>query len=223
MSKKLTAAIAAATLGVVALATPVSADVGATAGFVSDYYFRGANLGDGGANASIDWVAGDSGFSAGIWAIDDQAAGNDGLEYDIYASYAQETDSFDWSVGLTRYEYTYGTNFEQEVNLGLGIGDFGLAADIGSADPNTTGSDTVDYRHIALSWAANDIYALLVGNVDPDTDTDDDDYNYVEVSAAGEVSDLDVSMTLGTVSLENTATSGYMVLRVSKSFDGLGL
>jgi uncharacterized protein (TIGR02001 family) len=222
MSKRLITAVAAATLGVSALSTPAMAEVSATAGFVSDYYFRGSNLGDGGANGSFDW-ANDSGFSAGVWAIDDRNGSNDGLEYDIYGGYAAETDSsFSWSVGLARYEYTYASNFEQEVNLGLGMGDFGLAVDIGQADSGISGDDATDYNHYAVSWAANDVYGLTLGNMDPDTDTDDDDYNYVEVSASGEVSELDVSMTLGTVSLEGVETSGYLVLSVSKTFDSLG-
>ncbi len=238
MSKKLIAAAAAATMGLSALSTPALAEVTATAGFVSDYYFRGNNLGDGGANGSIDW-ANDSGFSAGVWAIDDAAGGNDGLEYDIYAAYGAETDSFDWSVGFTRYEYTYATNFEQEVNLGLGMGDFGLGIDIGQADPNVSGQDATDYRHVALSYAANDVYSITLANADPDTDTDDDEYNYIEVSAAGEVNGFDVSMTLGTRSDGDatkaavddpttpeseayTASSGYLVLGISKSFDSLG-
>jgi len=229
MSKKLISALAAATLGAAALSTPVMAEVTATAGFVSDYYFRGANLGDGGANGSFDW-SNDSGFSAGVWVIDDAAGGNDGLEYDIYGGYAAETDSFSWSVGIARYEYTYATNFEQEINLGLGIGDFGLALDLGQADPNVTGSDAVDYQHVAVSWAVNDVYGLTFGNMDPDTDSDADGYTYVEVSASGEVAELDVSMTLGTKSDGDDTkadpayqdTSGYLVLGVSKSFDGIG-
>lgn len=222
MSKKLISAVAAASLGVATLSTPVMAEVTATAGFVSDYYFRGANLGDGGANGSIDW-ANDSGFSAGIWAIDDGTGGNDGLEYDVYGGYAAETDSFSYSIGYARYEYTYGSNFEHEVNLGLGVGAFGLAVDIGEADPNDDVNDPTDYNHVAVSWAANDVYGLTLGQVDPDTDTDDDEWTYVEVGASGEVSELDVSMTLGTVSGDNYPnTTGYMVLSVSKTFDSPG-
>ena len=229
MSKKLITAIAAATLSVSALSTPAIAEVTATAGFVSDYYFRGSNLGDGGANGSIDW-ANDSGFSAGVWAIDDQTAGNDGLEYDIYGGYAAETDSFNWSVGYARYEYTYTSDFEHEINLGLGMGKFGLALDIGQDDDDGA-ADAIDYNHIAVSYAHNDVYGLTLGMGDPDTDSDDDEYNYIEVSASGSVSDIDVSMTLGTKSDGDATkaaptyspTSGYLVLSASKSFDSLGL
>ncbi len=222
MSRKLITAVAAATLGAVALSTPAQAEVGATVGWVSDYVYRGVALGESSANVSIDY-SNDSGFSAGVWAIDDATAGT-GLEYDIYLSYGQETDSFSWSVGYTRYEYTYATNFEHELNLGLGMGSFGLAVDIGQADANVSGVDAVDYRHVALSYALNDIYSLTVGNVDPDTDADDDAWTYLEVSAAGEISGLDVALTLGTVEEDDFAgkMSGYLTLSVSKSFDSLG-
>ena len=67
---KLAAAIALTT-GALTAPTIAMADVSATAGFVTDYYFRGVNLGDAGAYGSIDYSAG--GFYAGVWAIDDSA------------------------------------------------------------------------------------------------------------------------------------------------------
>jgi uncharacterized protein (TIGR02001 family) len=225
MSKKLITAIAAATLIVGALSTPVSAEVTATAGFVSDYYFRGSNLGDGGANGSIDWSEG--GLSAGVWAIDDGMGGNDGLEYDLYLAYGVELDAVDLSIGYTRFEYTHTSDFEHEVNLGVAAGAFALAVDIGEDDDDGA-ADAADYRHVALSWAIDDVYGLTVGNADPDTDVDDNEYNYIEASAAGEVSGLDMSMALGTKSSSDADkaalttyqdTSGYLVLSASKTFD----
>jgi len=231
MSKKLITAIAAATLGASALSAPAFAEVTATAGFVSDYYYRGRNLGDGGANGSIDF-ANDSGVYGGIWAIDDGSGANDGLEYDIYFGYGAEVaDGLGLSIGYTRYEYTYSGDFEQEVNLGASFGNFGLAIDIGE-DDDEGDDEATDYVHIAASVAINDIYSVTLGNYTPDTQDDDtgadtdEGHTYIEVSAGGEVAGLDASMTIGTISEEDdvkeTDTSGYLVLSVSKTFDGLG-
>lgn len=218
-------ALTAATLGAIVLSSPVMAETSATAGFVSDYVFRGAGAGDGGANGSVDW-SNDSGFALGAWAIDDGNGPNDGMEVDIYGSYSQEKDNFSWSVGFTRYEYTWGPGFQTEINLGLDVGKFGLALDSGKNDSTATGAVDNDYRHIAVTYAVNDVYGIKLAQMDPDTDADDDQWNYFEVSASGQVSELDVSMTLGTSS-EGDAKSlgqsdGYLTLSVSKSFDGLG-
>ena len=63
------------------------AELSMTVGMVSDYVYRGVELGDAGAYTSIDYATG--GFYAGVWAISD---GNtaDGIEYDIYAGYETE-------------------------------------------------------------------------------------------------------------------------------------
>lgn len=222
MSKKLVSAVVAATLGAAALSTPVMAEVTATAGLVSDYYFRGANLGDGGANASIDW-ANDSGVSVGAWAIDDQDGGNDGLEVDLYASYGHDfNDDVSASIGLARYEYTgMRSNFETEVNLGISFQDYSLAVDVGESDPNDeAGTDATDYLHVAASWSG-EVYGVTVGQGDPDTDADDDEYQYAEVSASGEVSGLDMSISAGktTNDVLYDTDGGYIVLSASKTFD----
>jgi hypothetical protein len=229
MSKKLISALAAATLGAVALSTPVMAGTSATAGFVSEYVYRGNGLGDGGANGSINW-ANDSGLSFGAWAIDDSFVAGDGMEVDFYGAYSSEesTDGFSWSAGFTRYEYTYVTNFEQEINLDFGLKAFSLGIDAGQGDSNTAGANAEDYTHASLSWAANDVYTVLVASFDADDDGAGyfarGDYEYAEVSAVGKVSEFDVGLTLGLSSddIDNNGDDGYMVISVSKSFDSLG-
>ena len=220
MSKKLISAVAAATLGASALATPVMAEVSATAGVVSDYVYRGSRLGDAAANASIDY-SNDSGISAGIWGIQDDGVVTNGLEVDIYASYAHEfSDAVSASVGFTRYEYTGNrTNFESEVNLGLAINAFSLAIDMGEMDANND-SDPMDYMHYALSWGG-EVYAATVGAYESDDNIDKNDTNYFEVSASGEVSDLDMSIALGksTDGTDGGSDGGYLVLSASKTFD----
>ena len=84
-----------------------------------------------------------------------------------------------------------------------------------------------EYSHYAVSYAHNDTYSLTVGQVDPDTDdaSEDDEWTYAEVTAAGEVSELDVALSVGHVETGDAVGNlgGYMVLSVSKTFDGLGL
>jgi len=227
MSKKLISAVAAATLGASAIATPAFAEVTATAGVMSDYVFRGASSNVSAANGSVDWAS-DNGLSAGVWAIDDANGQNDGLEFDVYAAYGMDMDSFSWSLGYTSYQYTYDSVSQNEVNVGLAAGDFSLAVDIGNqADDVVAARDDIDYQHVGLSWAANDVYTLSVGNVDPNTDSlaDDDTWTYFEVTAGGEIAEVDVSMTLGHVEEDDLVGSvrGYMVLSASKTFDDLGL
>jgi len=223
MSKKLITAVAAATLGAVAFTAPAMAEVSATAGMVSKYVFRGNTLGSSAANGSIDYTNG--GFTGGVWAIDDGVV-TDGLEVDFYLSYGGDiNDDFSYSVGATRYEYTYATNFEQEVNLSLSYSKFSLGIDIGQGDPNVSGADAEDYTHISFSWAPNDTYSLLLGSFDADEDGAGyfgrGDYSYFEASAGGSISDIDVSFTIGISSddLVGNGDDAYIVLSASKSFD----
>lgn len=230
MSKKLITAVAAATLGAVAFTAPAMAEVSATGGLVSQYVFRGNVLGDAAANGSLDYT--NSGFTVGVWAIDDGSASpeaEDGLEVDAYLSYGGDiNDDASYSIGLTRYEYTGNglTNFEQEANLSVSFKGFSLGADIGEGDPNVSGVDAEDYTHISLAWAPSDTYSLMVASFDADDDGAGTyftrgDYEYAEATAAGTVAELDVSFTVGVSSddLVGNSDDGYMVLSASKSFD----
>lgn len=238
MSKKLISAIAAATIGASALSMPVLAEVTSTAGVMSDYVFRGASAGKSAAFGSADW-SNDSGVTAGIWAVDN-AGGSDGGEFDLYVAYGQEGDSFDWSVGLTRYEYTANTLNTTELNLGLAMGQFALNVDLNQTDTSSsTNVDASDGTHFALTYDHNDVYDFTVGQVDNNTEDDeatvmnfvtggangeDDGWTYIQATASGQVSDVDVSLTLGGVMEQDNANQdGYMTLTASKTFDGLGL
>lgn len=222
MSKKLISALAAAILGATALSTPVMAETTATAGFLTDYIFRGNPLGEGSANGSIDY-AHDSGFSAGVWVVDDGFAGT-GMEFDVYASYGMDMDGWSWSVGATSYQYTYSTVSENEINLGASFGDFSIGADLGNQEDSAVSTVDNDFQHIHVSYAVNDVYSVLLANMDPNTDADDDGWMYLEISAAGQISDVDVSITLGAVDEEDLAgnRNGYLTLSASKTFDSLG-
>ena len=203
----LAASVFAATAGVSA---PVMADLSANAGFVSDYYYRGANLGDGGFYAGVDYESG--GFYAGVWAIDDGDEGNDGLEYDLYLGYGTEVAGISVTVGYTEYMYTDTSDTESEVNLGLGLGAFSLDYADGE-DKNAGGVDT-DYEFYSLSWSG-EVFGAVVGT----HENGGTEYDYAELSASGEVSGLDVTATLGSRSQEGEKDDGYMILDISKSFD----
>lgn len=254
--KTLTKAVAAASLATVSVAA--FAETSLTVGGVSDYYFRGGNLGDAGAYASVDYE--NSGFYAGVWAIDDGSGGNDGLETDFYLGYAGEVEGFSYSIGYTRYEYTYDTGdntaaeaalgvtdvqtrsqFEQEINLGLGVAGFALDLAFGTAEADhtvdgTTDADTEqDYTYIALSYE-NGPWAAVLGMRDADDidagagigtiDMTDSEYKHIEVSYSADVGGFGLTATLGQqFGIEDggvdTPSKGnnYMILDLSKSFD----
>ena len=200
----LAASVLAATAGVSA---PVLADLSANAGFVTDYYYRGANLGGAGLYAGADYETG--GFYAGVWAIDDDnddaTTDEDGFEYDLYLGYGTEVAGVSVTVGYTEYRYTYQSDYEAEVNVGLGLGAFSV--DYADGEARSDDGDT-DYEFYSLSWSG-EVFGAVVGSTE--------DYDYVELSASGEVSGLDVTATIGSQDADDT--DGYLVLDVSKSFD----
>jgi uncharacterized protein (TIGR02001 family) len=208
-------------LTVTALSASIAAqaDLTANAGFVSDYYFRGANLGDGGAYGGIDYEV--NGFYLGTWIIDDQAAGNDGLETDFYLGYSTDfSELVSLSVGYSRYEYTYSSDFEHEVTLNLSVGAFGL--EYTSGEDEDLNAPKTDYDYTAVSWSG-DVFGLTYGDFDnSDTDTG---YAFIELSATGEVSGLDATISFGNqIDAENNGISGntgdgYIVLDISKKFN----
>ena len=67
--KSLTKAIAVASLASVSTAAMAVEGLSTTIGLVSDYNYRGVNLGDAGATVSVDYTTG--GFYVGVWAIND--------------------------------------------------------------------------------------------------------------------------------------------------------
>ncbi|MGH1485217.1 MAG: TorF family putative porin [Cellvibrionaceae bacterium] len=194
------------------------ADLSANAGFVSDYYFRGSNLGDAGLYAGLDYENG--GFYAGTWWIDDGTGGNDGLEQDFYFGYGLDVSGVSLGLGYTRYEYTNSGDFEHEINFTAGFGAFGFEYSTGEDDDD--GAEETDYDFIALSWSG-DVFGATVGTFEND-DTDDS-YDYIELSASGEVAGLDATISIGQTSnaesggVSGESGDGYMVLDISKSFD----
>ncbi|BFM18624.1 hypothetical protein R50073_48070 [Maricurvus nonylphenolicus] len=241
--KKMTQLAAAIALASGALvATPAMAEdklaVSANAGFVTEYYYRGQELGDAGAYGGVDAEFG--GFYAGMWAIDD---GNDtddgGLEVDFYAGYGFEFENgLSLGLGYTRYEYTYSSVYEDEWVLSAGFK--GFAVEYANGEDNNDDKDddlynTVDEEYDYDFWAVSysgDIFGIKYGSYEADLDTVNakNEYDYIEISASGEVVGLDVSATLGKkrnvkvndgtlLQDEEGSGDGYFVIDVSKSFD----
>ena len=247
--KTLTKAVAAASLATLSGAV-VAGDLALTAGGVSEYYFRGQNLGDAGAYASVDYTSG--GFYAGIWTIDDgdratdantlDASGNitsgnaDGLEYDIYFGYGGELGGgFGYSVGYTRYEYTYSSVFQQEINLGGSIAGFGLDLAFGEDDQD---GDEGDYFVIELTYSSGP-WGFKIARIDSDEGDDgalnddgellisESEQNWAEISYSADFAEgLAGTVTLGQVfgsetdNVDNSSEgNNYLVFDISKSFD----
>lgn len=216
MLSKNKSVLGALALSTVAISPCLYAGASANAGFVSDYYFRGVNLGDGGLYAGLDYEAG--GFYAGTWWIDDGHGGNDGLETDGYLGYGMEHGDFSWSVGYNRYDYTYTSDYEDEVAVSLGFAMVSLDIVDGTAyDETSSPTSESDYEHVALG-VSGDVLGVTVGS----TEFDDDpfgSYDYIEFSAGGEIGGFDVSVTAGDASYDGGDPGAYMFLDIGKSFD----
>ena len=48
-------------------------------------------------------------------------AAEDGLEYDTYLGWGGEVGGVEVGIGYTRYDYTYTSNYENEINLSAGV------------------------------------------------------------------------------------------------------
>lgn len=212
ISKKvLASAIATSAIALSALAPMANADVSANVGVVSDYYFRGSNLGDAGVYGGVDYEAG--GFYAGTWWIDDATGGNDGIENDWYLGYGGGSDSFSWSVGYARYEYTYTGDFEHEVSVGLGFGAFSL--DLVKGVDEDDGADGTDYTVVSagLEFGA---FSVTAGSFDPEFG---DGYEWGELSVGGDIIEgVSASFNVGKKFESGIDTDGYMYVDISKSF-----
>lgn len=232
--KSLTKAIAVASLATVA--TAAQAGTSLTVGAVSDYYFRGVNLGDAGGYLSLDYE--NNGFYVGTWWIDDGngvGGGNDGLETDVYFGYGGEAGDFSYGIGYSRFEYTYTSDFEHEINLSGAIAGFGLDIAIGVDDnEDSDAGEDQDYTVIELSYG-NGPYGVKLGSYDVDNadapgTNPEAEYKWIEASYTAEIGTFDVTATVGqafdveatsggtTVEL-SSAGNNYIIFDISKGFD----
>lgn len=240
-------AIAVASLAA-ASGTAVANDLSLTAGFMSDYIFRGIQASTGSAYASLDYT--NSGFYAGVWGAD---LDDNGLEIDYYVGYGGEIDNFSYGIGYTRLTYSDGrsndlfNDSQDEISFNVGIAGFGLSYvlgvnnDVGNA---ATGEEDQDFDVINLTYDASN-WGVLLGYVSFD-DVDDADfgefeYNYAEVYYAADVGGFALTATLGTQfgaeaddigtaifvdpavanpsAIDVASNDGYLTLDISKNFD----
>ncbi len=120
MIKKTALALAAVAAGVSAQAQEASAlSVTVDVTYVSDYVFRGVQLGDASVQPSIEASYGD--FYAGVWHTSELSHNDGATETDLYAGYGfAVTDIVSLDAGVTQYTYNGGNGDDStEVFVGL--------------------------------------------------------------------------------------------------------
>jgi uncharacterized protein (TIGR02001 family) len=185
MSKKHVLKLSALAVAIATAAPMVAtAEVTGSLDIASQYLWRGQTLLTAGTvSGSIDYGH-SSGAYAGVWASSE----TDKNEYDLYAGFAGETEALSYDFGFVSYHYTgeRGTglgpdtlNF-QEVYVSLGLGDFGVSANVGVGEYGD-GADAVDNKdnYYAVSYG-KDKFGALAGYYS--FDDSDLDYTHVDLS-----------------------------------------
>jgi len=110
MIKQSALALAALVGGVSAQAQEATAlSVTVDVSYVSDYVFRGYQLGDASIQPSVEATYGD--FYAGVWSSNPVSNDADYSELDFYTGYGYSiNETFDLDVGVTRYVYEGGSD-----------------------------------------------------------------------------------------------------------------
>lgn len=226
--KSLFKAITVASLA--ATAAAAQAEVSVTAGFMSDYVFRGVQSDTGSGYVSVDLEQ--DGFYAGVWGADVA----EGLEVDFYTGYTGEVENFSYGIGYTRYEYTDnaaigdGGESQDEISLDLGAAGFGFQYVYGinnDVGPDSA-QDDQDYSVYTLTYGQNN-WGVLLGMVDADdvdgTTLGEAEYNWAEVSMSEDVAGFSITGTVGVQfgaeaeGVDADSNDGYITFDISKSFD----
>lgn len=219
----LASAVAAASFSTPSFA---EGEASVSGGFVSDYYYRGAELGDAGGYAGVEYSV--AGFTAGVWAIEDgfgtgsAGTGAPTIEYDVYGSYGFDVnEDLSFSIGYTQYNYNYTSDFESEVNLGAAFGPVALDVAIGE-DDNGGGPADYDYTYAAVSGDVSNI-SLLLGSYDADLANDAGDYIHVEASTSKDLGETGASLgvTVGHADPKAAGSNSYeyIFLDLSAGFE----
>lgn len=132
---------------------------------VSDYDFRGVSQSakSPALQASADVTAGETGFSAGMWAsnVDFDTPNNDNMELDLYANYQKAiNDVFTFTAGVTYYDYPIATDIAgyAEFYLGANLGNFSFKQWYSSNFYGT--SDSAMYTELNYTQALGDKFSL---------------------------------------------------------------
>ena len=203
--------LAVSMLGVCAPALAV--DWSASAGFNSEYIYRGIHQKKSSVFGGLDLEAG--GFYLGTWGADV----GDGAEIDFYGGYGFEVSDFNFGVGATVYTYT--GDFDdtyREVNLSAAWKFVTFDAAIGSYD-NFDGP-TLDYQFYSLTAEYMGFYGKL-GVFENDFDGSYFEAGYGGTLTVQETNLLDYAFTV--IYSDSTLLGGSsdtnFVLTLSKSFD----
>jgi len=167
----------------------VAADITANLGVVSQYHFRGIQQTTGAStSAGIDYNS--NNISIGAWAADV----NDGLEIDLYGSYALQLDGgITLAAGATTYQYT--GDFDSaynEINLSANYGKLSVGYNFGQWD-GVVGNENAteaDYSILTIGFEHNGFVGVLgiYGN--------DFDGEYFDFAYSTKLSEFDVSVGL---------------------------
>jgi hypothetical protein len=220
MKKLISFALAGAVL--LPTAADAQAVLSATAGFMSQYYYRGILQKESSANAGISLAA--SGFTAGTWAADV----GDGSEVDLFASYAIPAGSGSVTLGGTGYFYTGDfDNTYLEGNLGAAFGPISLAAALGTYDV----PGDLKYFYLGVTASQNGLFATVgtiafnTGLADALSDAFDPDLGgqYLQAGYNFSAAELDFSISgLWNDSVLNGLYEGVdeqtLIFTVSKAF-----
>lgn len=192
MIKQTTLALAALVAGSSVQAQEASAlSVTVDVSYVTDYVFRGAQLGNASIQPSVEAAYGD--FYAGVWASNPVSNDADLSEVDLYAGYGLAvTDIISADFGVTRYTYEGGSGGDStEVYVGLAADmmlnpslyyyyDFdyevnSVILSVGHSLPVGAINASLDAINASLDFAASAGYINRV---------DADDYTYASVGVA---------------------------------------
>ncbi|MCR8922523.1 hypothetical protein NO559_07045 [Dasania sp. GY-MA-18] len=226
--KTSTAITAMALPGLLALSAPVLAQgqLSANIGYASEYYYRGIFQNESSASAGLDYALSEFSLGetklgklqGGVWAADV----GDGVEVDVYGSYAFAVEAFEFSVGFTNYYYT--GEFDdtyKEINLGASWGPVSAMHSIGDYQ-NFSGPELdytfseIKYQHSSGAYARYGSYS------------DDFDGEFVELGYGTTISEIDLGIVLIVNSKEisdqsnssGNATQGEaLIFTLGKQFD----
>ena len=151
--------------GLLALSGVSQAQFSSTWTAVSDYDFRGYSQSAKGPaiQASADYTAGDTGFSAGVWASNvDFGPGNDEtMETDLYFNYnIKINDIMTFMVGATYYTYPIGSSTDNypEGYIGATLGNFSIKQ--WYSDDMYAGSESAAYTEANYTQPIGDKFSL---------------------------------------------------------------
>ena len=172
------------------------AEVTANAGWLSQYYYRGAPQKNSAASAGLDLAVSD--FSIGTWAVDV----GDGTEVDLYTSYGVAiNDQVSVSLGGTGYFYTgeYDDTY-LEVNLGVGVGPISIEYSVGQY---RSGPPHPKYNFIGITAEHEGLFATVgsiayaadLGDALSDVFKKDEGAQYLEAGYGFSAAELDFTIS----------------------------